>query len=495
MWNDREMAFISNKNRVINNTITVMLIISPIIWAVIMLLIQGIDFWNISIRSSQWNDELYYYKQIEAMVDYGHPKGFYGFNESHSLIGNFAAWNPTNLLLFSIVGRIFGWNDFVPIVVNISVWLIALCIFERVIRPTNVQKVLLFALIGAYSILVRYYFSVTPEAQIAALLIICATFIYEYEKTGTTKSFVVANIFMIFLVLMQGYYGALSIILLFIAWKYRDKKKLLVEVVITSISMIAFILINILFTAEYFTSIMDFAIIKSPKAAVNKLIDNILWSLDYIKEAIHGNSMRGVWYALFFLLGILLIVTLIKTGNSVYFGVLLAWLSIVCAMWMLYNAQEGSRKIMSIAFVGLTYIILAYSNKGKELLLSVLVIVFVATLSWGSKESFYTALPEENPEALEFFESEELCQALPLSDGAWNNTIAWSYNIPFNMLYGVPSGMGLNCCSEDYIVNNINNLQSKYVAVLQGGTADVLLSGLGHQVTYSFEGVNFYIIK
>ena len=46
-----------------------------------------------SLLTSEWNDELFYFKQVEAIIDHGYPLGYYGFNESHALSFSFAAHN------------------------------------------------------------------------------------------------------------------------------------------------------------------------------------------------------------------------------------------------------------------------------------------------------------------------------------------------------------------------------------------------------------------
>ena len=44
----------------------------------------------VSLITSQWNDELFYFKQVEAIINYGFPRGYYGFNESKALSLSFA---------------------------------------------------------------------------------------------------------------------------------------------------------------------------------------------------------------------------------------------------------------------------------------------------------------------------------------------------------------------------------------------------------------------
>ena len=77
-------------------------------WAV-----YGVPLGRIYLPASAWSDEVYYAKQLSAVVTHGVPQGYFGFNESHAEIGRFAAWGPAAFYLYAIPGLIFrGQNAF-----------------------------------------------------------------------------------------------------------------------------------------------------------------------------------------------------------------------------------------------------------------------------------------------------------------------------------------------------------------------------------------------
>ena len=77
-------------------------------WAV-----YGVPLGKIYLPASAWSDEVYYAKQLSAVVTHGVPQGYFGFNESHAEIGRFAAWGPAVFYLYAIPGLIFrGQNAF-----------------------------------------------------------------------------------------------------------------------------------------------------------------------------------------------------------------------------------------------------------------------------------------------------------------------------------------------------------------------------------------------
>ena len=148
----------------------VLVITIPLICSVIFLLAQKTWFNGISIVCSKWNDELFYYKQVQAMIDHGHPLGYWGYNEGHSLYGNFAAWNPANYILYALIGKIFGWGYYTPIIINLLLWSLTFGLIYIFLKPDIRQWIGIVAVFLALSINIRYIFSCTPES-------ICASFL------------------------------------------------------------------------------------------------------------------------------------------------------------------------------------------------------------------------------------------------------------------------------------------------------------------------------
>ena len=66
----------------------------PLLCCVVTCAAQGKAIWDVYLPNSEWNDELFYFKQVEGIVHFGYPQGYFGFNESHALRLSFAAWSP-----------------------------------------------------------------------------------------------------------------------------------------------------------------------------------------------------------------------------------------------------------------------------------------------------------------------------------------------------------------------------------------------------------------
>ena len=60
--------------------------------------------------------------------------------------------------------------------------------------------------------------------------------------------------------------------------------------------------------------------------------------------------------------------------------------------------------------------------------------------------------------------------------------------VDYQILYGIPAGFGINCCYQDYIIENFDSLQCKYIFTLAGGEIDEICKEHGLEVIT--EGLN-----
>ena len=63
---------------------------------------------------------------------------------------------------------------------------------------------------------------------------------------------------------------------------------------------------------------------------------------------------------------------------------------------------------------------------------------------------------------------------------------------PYQMLYQLPEGFGISCCYADYVTANLDDLQSRYLAVAAGGEVDSLCSTKGFREIGRDEGLVVY---
>ncbi|MBQ7926513.1 MAG: hypothetical protein IJ335_09510, partial [Lachnospiraceae bacterium] len=144
----------------------------PILCCVVHCAIDGARIGQVYLPASPWNDELFYFKQVEAIVDYGYPRGYYGFNESHALKLSFAAWSPVLVFPWIIWGKLFGWTYLSPIICNIVLLTLACFLFVWLVKPSWKQIGLLAMLFALFPLYVRYMLSGMPEIICMSMLIV-----------------------------------------------------------------------------------------------------------------------------------------------------------------------------------------------------------------------------------------------------------------------------------------------------------------------------------
>ena len=107
----------------------------PVIACLVYCAARGQGIGEIYLPASERNDELIYYKQVEAILRYGYPQGYFGFNESHALKLSFAAWSPLLMLPWVLWGLLFGWNLMSPVLCNIFLLTAAMFLFGLLAKP------------------------------------------------------------------------------------------------------------------------------------------------------------------------------------------------------------------------------------------------------------------------------------------------------------------------------------------------------------------------
>ena len=141
----------------------------PLICCLVHCGVQGYSIRDVYLPASEWNDELFYFKQVEGILKNGYPYGYFGFNESHAAKLSFAAWSPVLVIPWVLWGFVFGWNLLSPIWCNIFLMGLAIFLFVLLVKPQKKQMLTLAVLYCLFPMFTRYILSGMPE-------IICISF-------------------------------------------------------------------------------------------------------------------------------------------------------------------------------------------------------------------------------------------------------------------------------------------------------------------------------
>ena len=86
-----------------------------------------------------WNDEDFYYKQVEAVLKYGRPLGYYGYQGSHAHIGTFGAHGFFILTPYVLFSALFGLNYYTIALVNNVLLAVAIFLAIVLLKPGKIQ--------------------------------------------------------------------------------------------------------------------------------------------------------------------------------------------------------------------------------------------------------------------------------------------------------------------------------------------------------------------
>lgn len=212
------------KKRYVTLAKSLLLGLLPLLCCIVYCAAEGGRLGETYIPSSEWNDELFYFKQVESILDFGYPQGYFGFNESRALKLSFAAWSPVLVFPWLIWGLVFGWNLMSPIYCNI--FLVCLCcfLFVWLVRPTWKQVGVLALLFCLYKPFIRYMLSAMAEVICFVILIFFYSLAVNYLRREKDYKLVILFLVSGLMALMRPYLVLFMLLPIFL-WVRRGKSR------------------------------------------------------------------------------------------------------------------------------------------------------------------------------------------------------------------------------------------------------------------------------
>lgn len=165
------------------------------------------------------------------------------------------------------------------------------------------------------------------------------------------------------------------------------------------------------------------------------------------------------------------------------------------ALPMMYGREEGSRYLLTFMAAGIFVIALMNTEYFVKVILLGLSFVWLYFLV--AVEPLYYELPYRQEEAAEQFAGWEEVFDISLelqreSDVPnYDNSVIWVFQdetsdgslefTRWQLLYALPEGFGISCCTREYIIDNFDGLESRYIATLSGGRIDGMCTAAGYR--------------
>ncbi len=474
----------------------------PVVLCAIYCLLRRVSFADLYLPSSSNNDTLFYYKLVESMSKIGISRGYFGFNESHAIYGSFAAWSPLIILPWTLFGLIFGWGYSSVFISNILFFSIALTLFVLLTDIDFRNLLFLFLLFLMFPSLPIHMLNALPETCIVSVtLIYLALAIRLCRREYKTAYSVLLCVLALYLTLLRPYMILFFLIPLYFGIKEKKKVSIVLPIILGVCSLILYFVIGYFFTGEYFTPLFDLSIVKM---ILQGRIVEAFWSSVYVfKGMIKGISeyiagafsyglTAGTQYVLFILVFVassFLVFDKKEKKMRIVYSLLsvFSFALIFAIIFFLQKTNEGGRHVWVIAIAGLAVIACSNWNVKNTIIKSVIALFLLAFIFRGSLVPTDYDIPIKNIDTQKNVEEWETIFAeknLSANDkDGYDNTLIWVFIdyddttqvvTDYSELFALPKGMGISCCYPDYVIENIDNLKSKYLITYSGGKVDLL---------------------
>ena len=483
------MKFFEKNKRII---IALILGCLPLLYAILRPFFDGHSLNSVWIGASEWNDELFYFKQVDAMVKYGIPQGYFGFNESHGLYLTFAAWSPVLLMPWALFGKIFGFSMITPVVVNIIMLSVAMFLFGFYAKLDYVKTAMAAVLFFLFVPFSRYLLSGMPEIIVISLLLIVTALMVGYDEDGVDRGKygkIIAMFILLFLLtLMRPYLIMFMIVPVFYLVR-KTKHGYWISPIVVVATLFVYLIINKAFGAPYFTPLYRTDWLK---AFINQgFAGGVLETLRTLKQYGYNvtlNMIDGVvnglcpgayfvthcmFIGIFFIDFIMKLVKKEK-GRFISFTMLFTNLGMFFAILLMYKLFEGSKHLLTFIAVDI-FVMVAVVNL-RKVFSAVLAVSFIWLYMIRALSDYDYAVPYRDETHEEIAElSKEIAPDMILTgDVSWDNTVALVFYdtdkysgeavmTAWQQLYAIPAGYGISFCTDEYLLENMSDLKCKYL--------------------------------
>lgn len=478
------LKYFNKRGNLLAFVLRVVLILLPFIAAFGISLFLGYNG-SLKAMGPYWNDEVWWHTQVDAVVNYGSPLGYYMYNEGEpAQWGTWGPWGAAPLFPYALFGKIFGWNLNSMGLANLTFLSLSLLVLLLLTNPSNKQIIILGAVYLTSFVTIGYSLTSMSEGLRYSVAITLAAIVIWIERCTNTineklsrKRIICLVLFCLWTLLLIQIYVIFTLAVLVIALlilrrvkfkKYDIFVKLLTAFIATVIvGAISYWLYN-LTRCRYVSSYLHESIINAIKTEglykgfvllINNFISNIS-TISYtgITSVIADGSLNGdVWvYTLLVIVGVFFVIMrdiVLKRFRNVY-TLMSAFfiLGVVGINCMLYSSFSWGIRVENIGLI-MALILLVFSDRYKHVVNYILLSVLILGSAW----TWYSQLMNERNSILvyeEMLSSEkailrEVIDISPDKD-AWDNTVAIYGGLNFWAL-SIPEGAGSNFMLTDVV--------------------------------------------
>ncbi len=523
--------------RYLTMTKAVLFALLPLVCCLVYCAVQGKSIGEVYLPGSEWNDELFYYKQVEGIIHYGYPQGYFGFNESHALKLSFAAWSPVLVSPWILWGLLFGWNLMSPVFCNIFLMTLACFLFVWLAGPDWKQLGVTTLLFCLYTPFVRYMLSVMPEVICFSLLIIFYSLVVNY--LNREKGYKLFFLFCLsgLLTLMRPY---MLLFMLLPAYFWIRKSRwrgLLGSVTVFAAVLGIYGAIKHYLGAEYFAPLFftdwvdaffEQGLFGGIRYTLGKLYYMGVSFKAHTIEGFRTGLASGAIFAGYLVMLFILAAQSAKDYASrralrrtqsdtprlealkkqliVELHLAGSFVAMLFALLLMYKLTEGSKHLLTFMAAGIFVIGRMETRFYKKAV--VLGAAFAYFYSYMALDPYDYQVPFAQEERVAQIEQwrEVLGEQMTLDREAvpnYENSVIWVHwdqkadgrqNVKWQLLYALPEGFGISCCENEFVMDHFDDLKSRYIATLSDGDIDIRCREAGYEALNRDEDMVLYRI-
>lgn len=452
---------------------------------------------DIYLPASSWSDEVVYSKQLSAVVQYGAPQGYFGFNESHAEIGTFAAWGPALFWIYALPGFFLrGENAFIwcNLFFVVAGWLV----FARAVRLSAARQALFAVVLACLNAPLRYIFSAMQEPFHYALVLAITGTAFLVRKNGRRPAWAALCILCAAATLVRPYNAVLWLYPLALAWPRR--RALAGCLAGAAVSTAGTLVLMSRFYAPYFFTNVDteplrllahLQVLSAAKYVFYKLSGALGQVWQEIAGAVSGQG--GGYYLVFLLLLAVTLGCLIwdaRHKRSFFWKgcAVSAAVVIFAALMLMYRTAEASRHTLVLDVLLLASLVLESPRPAAGTTAAIAALSAAGILALTANGGFGMPSYREDIAAEVNALQTALIQSQQAVDSAdpWDHTIAYSFgdNAHVGMLYAAPDGMGLQFDEASYLLDTEHTIHARYMMTGSGSAVEQRLLAEGWTLLY-----------
>lgn len=460
------------------------------------------------------NDELIYVKQVAGTLKYGLPLGYFGYNESHAILGPYSCWSPILLIGWVVFGFIFGWNSITLVLINILLLTIAFVSMYFLIRPDRKTMLKIGIIYGSATWITRCAYLALPEVTCYSLSIILICLVVRSMKKYSKCNIVFQFIIIFGLTIMRPFYIALIAFPIWIMWKNKSRGRLPISIFCTGFFIGSYFFVHHFLCAALRFDNQEGSLVNANKLSFNdgilrliyKILQIIVFSfkemLVYLQEFLEGTGAKGLFLFLvlfaFFVYKAYQCYKEREWDNLFLFLICsISYFLMLIAVFLLFDIRPGDKHLLEFVVWGLFVLLLSGKlNKKEFIILEVALVisyVFYPTQRSNPPKAEIAACREE----FKIYE-EELQDVMLLETEnkipSYHNTIDWIIDDTENwsVLFAVPDGFGINICYSIWFLDDNTEIQSRYVATSPNQRCARKCEALGGWPIAEYDGIVIY---